>query len=65
MNDRKLNDKKNYKCLKCDKEFAYWQSLFKHTKNCGKLQVETFSCSQCNEVFTRKGTLPTHVRKIF
>ena len=26
--------------MKCNKEFACWQSLFKHTKHCGKLQVE-------------------------
>ena len=37
-----MNEKKNYKCLKCDKEFVHRQSLFKHTKNCGKLQVENF-----------------------
>ena len=59
-----MNDKKKYKCLKCDKEFAHRQSLFRHTKNC-KLQAETFSCSQCDEVFTIKGTLRRHVRKIF
>ena len=58
-----MNDKENYKCLKCDKEFARRQSLFNHTKNCGKLQVETFSCSQFDEVFTRKDTLFRHVRK--
>ena len=58
-----MNEKTNYKCLKCDKELAHRQSLFKHTKNCGKLQVETFSCSQCDKVFTRKDTLLRHVRK--
>ena len=60
-----MNDKKNYKCLRCNKEFAHRQSLFKHKKNCGKPPVETFSFSQCNEIFTRKGTLLRHVRKIF
>ena len=57
-----MNDK-NYKCLKHDKKFAHRLSLFKHTKNCGKLQVETFSCSQCDKVFTKKEALLRHVRK--
>ena len=35
-----MNGKKNYKSLKCSKEFAHGQSLFKHTKNYVKLQVK-------------------------
>lgn len=35
-----MNGKKNYKSLKCSKEFAHGQSLFKHKKNYVKPQVE-------------------------
>ena len=49
--------------MKCDKELAHRQNLFKHRKNCGKCQVATFRCSQCDEGFTRKDTLRRYVRK--